>query len=73
VCLRRASLLSDGTTRFAEFGLGTWEELLAVLDRQGPAEVFSRVREAEATDPDGSRWPRAKRSDDMAVVHLTPS
>lgn len=67
----RASLLSDGTTRFTEFGLGTWGELQGILDLWGPAAVFSRIREAEAGDPSGSRWPRAKRRDDVAVVHFT--
>ncbi len=67
----RASLLSDGTTRFTEFGLGSWGELLSVLDLWGPAAVFSRIREAEAADPSGRRWPRAKRRDDVAVVHFT--
>lgn len=67
----RASLLSDGTTRFTEFGLGTWADLQSILDLWGAAAVFSRIREAEAADPSGSRWPRAKRRDDVAVVHFT--
>lgn len=69
--MRRATLMSDGTTRFTEFGLGTWGELLSILDLWGPAAVFARIRGAEDGDPDGSRWPRAKRHDDMAVVHFT--
>jgi hypothetical protein len=67
----RASLLSDGTTRFTEFGLGTWGELQSILDLWGPAAVFSRIREAEEADPSGRRWPRAKRRDDVSVVHFT--
>lgn len=67
----RASLLSDGTTRFTEFGLGSWGQLQSILDLWGPAAVFSRIREAEAADPSGSRWPRAKRRDDVAVVHFS--
>jgi hypothetical protein len=67
----RASLLSDGTTRFTEFGLGTWGELQSMLDLWGAAAVFSRIREAEATDPAGRWWPRAKRRDDVSVVHFT--
>jgi hypothetical protein len=67
----RASLLSDGTTRFTEFGLGSWGELQGILDLWGPAAVFSRIREAEAADPTGRRWPRAKHRDDVAVVHFT--
>lgn len=69
--IRRAALMSDGVTRFVEFDLGTWHELLAILDTHGPTAVFSRVRAAEAADPDGVRWPRAKKTDDVAVVHFT--
>jgi hypothetical protein len=69
--MRRATLMSDGTTRFTEFGLGSWGELLSILDLWGPAAVFARIRAAEDGDPDGARWPRAKRRDDMAVVHFT--
>jgi hypothetical protein len=69
--IRRAALMSDGVTRFVEFDLGTWRELLAILDTHGPTTVFSRIRAAEAADPDGVRWPRAKKTDDVAVVHFT--
>lgn len=69
--LKRVTLLSDGATRFVEFSLGTWHELLGTLDTYGPASVFSRIREAEEGDPAGARWPRAKRRDDAAVVHFT--
>lgn len=69
--VRRATLLSDGVTRFVEFDLGTWNELLGILDTHGPTTVFSRVRAAETADPEGIRWPRAKKTDDVAVVHFT--
>jgi len=69
--VRRAALLSDGVTRFAEFGLGTWDELLAILGTRGPAKVFFRIRAAEEADPDGAQWPRAKRHDDMSAVLFT--
>lgn len=69
--IQRAALMSDGVTRFVEFDLGTWRELLAILDTYGPTTVFSRIRAAEAADPDGVRWPRAKKTDDVAVVHFT--
>lgn len=69
--VRRAALLSDGVTRFVEFDLGTWGELLGILDTYGPTTVFSRIRAAENADPDGIRWPRAKKTDDVAVVHFT--
>jgi len=69
--LRRVSLLSDGATRFVEFSLGTWEDLLATLDAGGPRAVLSRIRAAEDTDLGGARWPRPKQHDDATVVHIT--
>lgn len=69
--IKRAALMSDGVTRFVEFDLGTWHELLAILDVHGPTTAFSRIRAAEHADPDGVRWPRAKKTDDVAVVHFT--
>ena len=69
--LRRVTLLSDGAARFVDFDLGTWTELVRILDLYGPAGVFGRIRAAERSDPDGAQWPRAKTRDDMAVVHFT--
>jgi hypothetical protein len=69
--IKHVTLLSDGATRFTEFGLGTWRDLLDVLDAYGPSSVFARVRAAEQSDPAGIRWPRAKRMDDAAIVHFT--
>jgi hypothetical protein len=47
--LRRAVLLSDGASRLVDpFGLATWEELLALLDENGPKELLRQVRAAEA-------------------------
>lgn len=66
--VRRAALLSDGVTRFAEFGLGTWAVLLALLADGGPADLFDWLREAEDSDPEGRKWPRAKQHDDVGVV-----
>jgi hypothetical protein len=69
--LHRAVLLSDGATRLVDpFGLATWEELLALLDENGPDELLRQVRAAEAVDPEGRQWPRTKRSDDATVVYL---
>jgi hypothetical protein len=68
--LRTITLLSDGATRFVEFSLGSWPDLLGLLEREGIAAVFGRIRDAEADDPDGARWPRAKRHDDAAIVHF---
>jgi hypothetical protein len=70
--LHRAVLLSDGASRLVDpFGLATWEELLALLDENGPDELLRQVRAAEAVDPEGRQWPRTKRSDDATAVYLT--
>ena len=66
--VRRLALASDGVTRFAEFGLGTWDDMLNVLSAEGPRGLFARIREAENSDPQGRAWPRAKRHDDVGVV-----
>jgi Protein phosphatase 2C len=69
--LRRAVLLSDGASRLVDlFELATWEELLALLDENGPEELIRQVRAAEAVDPEGRQWPRTKRSDDATAVYL---
>jgi hypothetical protein len=69
--LQRAVLLSDGASRLVDlFELATWEELLALLDENGPDELLRQVRAAEAVDPEGRQWPRTKRSDDATVVYL---
>jgi Protein phosphatase 2C len=69
--LHRAVLLSDGASRLVDpFGLATWEELLALLDENGPDELLRQVRAAEAVDPEGRQWPRTKRTDDATAVYL---
>ncbi|MEW1838546.1 protein phosphatase 2C domain-containing protein [Nonomuraea angiospora] len=68
--VRRIALLSDGATRYVEFGLGGWEDLLNVLDSSAPERLFTEIRAAEASDPAGERWPRAKRRDDIAAAYL---
>ena len=44
---------------------------MTLLGTEGIDAVFDRVRQAEAGDPDGARWPRAKRHDDAAIVHFS--
>jgi hypothetical protein len=69
--LHRAVLLSDGASRLVDlFELATWEELLALLDENGPDELLRQVRAAEAVDAEGRQWPRTKRSDDATAVYL---
>ncbi|MFD3731457.1 integrase [Streptomyces sp. NPDC058632] len=68
--LSSVTLLSDGASRLADrFQLTTWQEALAVLNSSGPDELIRRVREAEAGDPAGRRWPRGKARDDATVLH----
>jgi hypothetical protein len=68
--MRRAALLSDGATRYVEFGLGTFADALDLLGSATPWRLFDEVRAAEHGDPAGARWPRAKKCDDVAAVHL---
>ncbi|MCY0947282.1 integrase [Streptomyces antarcticus] len=70
--VRRAALLSDGASRLTDlFHQVSWEELLAVLEVEGPAELISRTRAAEHSDPDGTRWARFKVSDDATAAYVT--
>ena len=68
--LQAIALLSDGATRITEeYGLLDWPELVRVLREEGPAELLAQVRAAEASDPDGARWPRSKLRDDATVLY----
>ncbi|WP_406373518.1 protein phosphatase 2C domain-containing protein [Streptomyces sp. NBC_00647] len=68
--LASVALMSDGATRLVDrFELATWDELFALVAASGPAEVIRRVRDAEADDPVGRRWPRGKVRDDATVLH----
>jgi len=67
--LRGIALLSDGATRLVDcYDLIGWPEMLDIIRDDGPGGVVSRVREAEAGDPDGARWPRRKIRDDATVL-----
>ena len=63
-------IASDGVTCGIDpYGVfADWQALhdLAVTD--GPETVLDRVRAAEESDPDGTRWPRPKPHDDQALV-----
>ncbi|MYS82483.1 hypothetical protein [Embleya scabrispora] len=61
--------LSDGASRLVDrYGLSDWDRLMTTLRHFGPAELLARVRAAETSDADGSRWPRAKICDDATAV-----
>jgi hypothetical protein len=64
----RVALLSDGATRYIDFGLGDWDDLMRLLETGGPEALHARVRAAETSDPGGERWPRAKRFDDLSAI-----
>ncbi|GAA2532595.1 hypothetical protein [Pilimelia columellifera] len=67
--VRRVALLTDGATRAVEpFKLLDWPQLLDVLQQNGSRELINRVRAIEAADPQCTRWPRNKRSDDATAV-----
>jgi hypothetical protein len=69
--LHRAVLLSDGASRLVDlFKLATWEELVALLDENGPDGLLHQIRAAEAIDPEGRQWPRTKHSDDATAIYL---
>ncbi|MEU5632776.1 protein phosphatase 2C domain-containing protein [Streptomyces rishiriensis] len=68
--LTSVTLMSDGATRLVDrFQVATWQETLAVLTSSGPRELLRRVREVEAGDPEGQRWPRGKSRDDATALH----
>ncbi|MGY4744481.1 protein phosphatase 2C domain-containing protein [Streptomyces sp. ATMOS53] len=68
--LTSVTLLSDGATRLVDrFALATWQETVTLLSSSGPHELIRQVREAEADDPEGRRWPRGKAQDDATALH----
>ncbi|MFJ6778402.1 hypothetical protein [Streptomyces yangpuensis] len=64
-----AAVMSDGVSRLVtEYRMATWEAVLDKLREDGAVSLIRRVREVEATDPHGQRWPRYKAGDDAAVA-----
>jgi hypothetical protein len=56
--VRRAAVLSDGAARAVDpFGLHDSPALLDLAEKCGPVAVLGEVRVAEASDPNGARWP----------------
>jgi hypothetical protein len=69
---RAAAVLSDGASRLVDrFDLVTWEDVFKTLDTLGPNELLRQVREAEKSDPLGSRWPRGKVHDDATAAYCS--
>lgn len=69
--LRELALLTDGAAALVDaYGAATWPEVFDMLRAAGPEAVIDRVRDLEASDQDGHRWPRFKPSDDAAIAHV---
>jgi hypothetical protein len=66
----RIALVSDGIKRaVTHLGLySRWHELIENLMEPGILATISRIRHAELDDPNASRHPRSKASDDAAAI-----
>ncbi|ASO22907.1 hypothetical protein FHR81_003568 [Actinoalloteichus hoggarensis] len=70
--VREVFLASDGVSCGVD-DYGLFPDWTALADRAGSAgvqTVLDDVRAAEESDPDGRRWPRAKRHDDQSLVRV---
>jgi hypothetical protein len=71
--VRRLAVATDGAARLVDmFNHHNWSTALDLLQRQGPCELIRCVREIEASDPLGERYPRNKTSDDATVAFAIP-
>jgi hypothetical protein len=70
--IRDVALLTDGAaSAIDDYGLHEdWAALLDNLRDHGPEQLLNRIRDTEATDPTGQRWPRPKPSDDATAIYL---
>ncbi|WP_078628608.1 hypothetical protein [Streptomyces sp. NRRL F-2664] len=72
--IRSAVVLSDGVSRLVtEYQMATWETVFDQLRAAGPDSLIGAVRQVEATDPHGQRWPRYKSGDDASVAFCQPA
>jgi hypothetical protein len=71
--VRRAALLSDGAARLVErFHIIDWQQLLDLLDTDGPAALIRRTRDAELAESDAEcATRRGKKHDDATAVLVT--
>jgi hypothetical protein len=70
--VRAVAALSDGAARGVEvFGTDDWASAFALLHKEGPEALLTRVRELESADPEGLRVPRGKPFDDATAVVVT--
>ncbi|MFE9599196.1 protein phosphatase 2C domain-containing protein [Streptomyces hokutonensis] len=70
--VRALAALTDGATRWVEkFGKGDWAECLALVRKEGAAELVSRVRAVERADAETRTYlRRSKTHDDATVVYV---
>jgi serine/threonine protein phosphatase PrpC len=61
-------LASDGVALDRHPTANTWRDLYDEMQRDGAAAVLQRIHDAENTDPNGQRWPRAKIHDDKTII-----
>lgn len=67
--VHRAALLTDGAARLADpFQVNTWDQVLDILEAQGPNGLILRTRTVETSDANGERWPRFKSHDDATAA-----
>ncbi|MDJ1135233.1 protein phosphatase 2C domain-containing protein [Streptomyces iconiensis] len=67
--VRTLLALTDGATRWTEtFHLGTWPDLFALTQKEGPHSLISRVRTAESAGPTSTSLPRGKPHDDATAL-----
>lgn len=60
------ALLTDGASRYAERYGHSWQDLVAVLETEGPQALIDRVRAYDTTAADGTF--RGKRHDDATAA-----
>lgn len=71
--VRRAAVLSDGASILVDrYRQATWPQALSIMAQEGPDAFIRRVRDAERSDPDATRWPRRKTHDDATAVFCVP-
>lgn len=71
--LRTVLLATDGLSHGVD-QLGTpssWADAIDLGRTRGLGALLDQVHDAEATDPDGHRWPRSKAHDDKTAVLVT--
>lgn len=65
-----ALLATDGVALDRHPKATAWSEIFNEARRHLPARVLRRIQDAESKDPDGQRWPRAKRHDDKTLITI---